>query len=281
MFYQRIWYVEYYSVHEYMVPSQKFRLTPGFTDFQPCTLSHEGSHRELFAKVPSLMFVLWQYSFSCHLRFMTAGADRNKDRFKNWKLCGLWKLPFRNHRAINLTQNCVCFTNPCINLFFSTSFTREYHPEVLERLHLLQCISAHLRNTLPLGVLRDTIPQSFQSWFSFLLGRTLQKTDQMRAEYPIAKMHACSTNSSTKSKRFILQFPTVTPSSTRLWLSIKFIWTRALQIAPHKLLHNSSRAGKLCQIHTFFVNILFLHYWQNVFCGRAKWLCRSDLACLP
>jgi len=32
------------------------------------------------------------------------------------------------------------------------------------------------------------------------------------------------------------------------------------------------------QINTFFVNVLFLHYWKNVFCCRVKWLCRSNLA---
>jgi len=42
----------------------------------------------------------------------------------------------------------------------------------------------------------------------------------MRAEDPDKKIHACSTNASAKNKRFILQFPTVTLSSTRLWLSI-------------------------------------------------------------
>jgi len=46
-------------------------------------------------------------------------------------------------------QNCVSFTIPCINPFVPTSVTREYCSKVLERLHLLQCISAHLQNTLP------------------------------------------------------------------------------------------------------------------------------------
>jgi len=80
---------------------------------------------------------------------MTIGEDRNKDQFKNWKLCGLWKLPFRNHGAIKLTQSCVYFTNPCVNLFVPTYVTPEYHPKVLECLHLLQCISVHLQNTMP------------------------------------------------------------------------------------------------------------------------------------
>jgi len=31
-------------------------------------------------------------------------------------------------------------------------------------------------------------------------------------------------------------------------------------------------------INTFFANILFFHYWQNVFCIRVKWLRRSDLS---
>jgi len=26
------------------------------------------------------------------------------------------------------------------------------------------------------------------------------------------------------------------------------------------------------QISTYFLDILFFHYWQNVFCGRMKWL---------
>jgi len=46
-------------------------------------------------------------------------------------------------------QNCVSFTKLCINAFIPTSVTREYHPKVLERLHLLQCIFAHVQNTLP------------------------------------------------------------------------------------------------------------------------------------
>jgi len=57
----------------------------------------------------------------------------------------------------------------------------------------------------------------------FLLGHTQQKTDQLRAEDPVEKIHACGTSLSVKSKRFILHFPTVTPSLTRLRLSIKFI----------------------------------------------------------
>ena len=49
---------------------------------------------------------------------------------QNWQLCGAWKLPFCDHRAIKLTQSCVCFTAPSINLFVSLSLTGEYHPKV-------------------------------------------------------------------------------------------------------------------------------------------------------
>jgi len=34
-FYRRILYVEYYSVHSYMVWSQKFRLTPDYMSARP------------------------------------------------------------------------------------------------------------------------------------------------------------------------------------------------------------------------------------------------------
>jgi len=131
---------------------------------------------------------------------MTTGEDRNKDRFKKWKLCGLWKLPFRHHGAIKLTQKCVCFTNTCINPFVPTFVSREYHPKVLERQQVAVYVRSLAENT-GLSVLRDKLPQPFQSRFLFLRGRTQQKTDQMRGEDPVEKIHACSTNSSGKSKR--------------------------------------------------------------------------------
>jgi len=57
---------------------------------------------------------------------MITGEDRSKYRFKNWQLCGVWKLPFCDHRTINLTQNCVCFTNPFINFLALPSATHKY-----------------------------------------------------------------------------------------------------------------------------------------------------------
>jgi len=74
---------------------------------------------------------------------MTTGEDRNKDRFKNWQLCGVWKLPFRHHGAMKLTQNWACFTYPCINLFIPTSVTLNTIPRYL---NVFTCCSV-LRHT--------------------------------------------------------------------------------------------------------------------------------------
>jgi len=129
--------------------SEKWIHLPGFTDFSP-VLFVTKCHIENSLQIshPCRLF-FWQHSFSRHLKFMTTPEDRHKDHFENWKLCGLWKLPFLNHRAIKSTQNCVCFTNLSINFFVPTSVNREYHPKLIEGLQLLQCISAHLHNTLP------------------------------------------------------------------------------------------------------------------------------------
>jgi len=66
------------------------------------TKCHTGDSSQI-SHVCRLFFC--QYSFSRHLRFMTSGEDRNKDRVKSWNLCDLWKHPFRHHGAIKLTQN--------------------------------------------------------------------------------------------------------------------------------------------------------------------------------
>jgi len=67
-------------------------------------------------KNPNFGVCTWVNILSGHYpRFMTIGKDRNKDRFENWQLWSVWKLPFCAHRAIKLTQNCVSLTNPCIN----------------------------------------------------------------------------------------------------------------------------------------------------------------------
>jgi len=51
----------------------------GFYEFHSCALCREVSHRELFAKIPSLQFVLSTFSVIP----MTIGEDLNKDRYEN------------------------------------------------------------------------------------------------------------------------------------------------------------------------------------------------------
>jgi len=48
--------------------------------------------------------------------------------------CVVWKVPFCDHGAMTLTQNCICFTNLCIKPLVLPSVTREYHLKVLEHL---------------------------------------------------------------------------------------------------------------------------------------------------
>ena len=83
----------------------------------------------IFRKNPICVVCTWDRIFSVITQDscpLTIGEDRNKDRCKNWRLCGGWKLPFCDHRAIRLTMSRVCSTNPHINLLVPFSVTREY-----------------------------------------------------------------------------------------------------------------------------------------------------------
>ena len=76
------------------------------------------SRHRLITKVQYLPLVLGIIFFQSLSKIQTIGEgrkDRNKDRFKNWQLCSVWKFLFCDHTAIKLTQNCACFTNPCVN----------------------------------------------------------------------------------------------------------------------------------------------------------------------
>jgi len=70
----------------------------------------------------------------------------------------------------------------------------------------------------------------------------------MRAEDVVKKINAFSTNSSAKSERFILQFPTWHPCR-RVCDCLSDPYrpgpSKILGRAPHRLLHNSSRANIL------------------------------------
>jgi len=89
----------------------------GFTDFRPVlfvTKCHTNNYSQIFYFCNSFF---WQYSFSRHQRFMTTGEDRNKDRSKNWKLYGLWKLPFRQRTTQAIGQQLEGRTS-CVMWFF-------------------------------------------------------------------------------------------------------------------------------------------------------------------
>jgi len=114
----------------------------------------------------------WQNTLSAitqDSRVTTVGEDRNKVRLKNCQLCGIWKLPFCDHRAIELTQVCVCFTNHVsISLFLFTSFVNTT-PRYLTSQHAqMHCplLAAHTG----LGYWRDVVLGLFSANFHSRLG---------------------------------------------------------------------------------------------------------------
>ena len=224
---------------------------------------------------------------------MTTGEDRNKDRFKAWKHRGPWKLLFHNHGAIKLTQNCVCFTNPCINLFVPTSVTRKYHLKILELLHLLQCISAYLQNTLPWASWeKQYLNFSSADFRSCLVARgrkpikCVLKTWLTRSTHAVPirpyKANGWSYSSQKWHHRRVCD---CLSNSYRPGLS-KFFGR-----GPHKLLHNSWGPNTLrnvifsgyvtfYQINALFVNRLHYSFIIGKMCFEAGWngFRRSDLA---
>ena len=212
------------------------------------------SHQELFANIPSLPFVLLiAFSQSSPtVRFVTTGEDRNKYQFKNWMLCGLWKLPFRHHGAIKFTQNCSCFINPCINAFVPTSVTREYHHKVLERLQLLQCISAHLQNTLSweiqcLNLFSDDYFRSCLFARSRKPSKCVLKTLLRRSTHAVPIRPQKTNGSSCSSQQWHPCRRVCDCLSNSYRPGIFDFFGRG----QHKLLHNSSRTGHLAQCDFF------------------------------
>ena len=117
-------------------------------------------HRELIANIPSLPFIL-------HLRFMTTGEDRNNDRFRNWKVCFVWKTLFRHHGAKKLMQNCVCFYQSVYQPLFRLLSLVNTIPRYLK---VSTCCSVFVL-TCRKHCLGETyvIPQSFRADFRFFL----------------------------------------------------------------------------------------------------------------
>ena len=173
---------------------------------------------------------------------------KNKDRFKNSKLCGLWKLPYRHHGAIKFKQNWVFLSNLCINILVATSVTRQYHPKVLERLHLLQCISGHLQNTLPWASWKTQFLNLFRAYFRSCL--------VARSRKPIKCVLNILLRGPTLAVQIRTQKANVSSCNSQQWHPRRrgcgclynwykpglstFFWR-----GRHRLLHNCSRASIL------------------------------------
>jgi len=116
------------------------------------------------------------------------------------------------------------------------------------------------------------MPQSFQSWFLFLLGRTQQKTDQMRAEDPVEKIHGCSTSSSAKANGSCCSSQQWQPCRRVCDCLSNSYRPRLFKFfgrGPHKLLHNSSRARYLVQCDFFVICYILPNKKKNCkFFGR-------------
>jgi len=99
----------------------------------------------------------------------------------------------------------------------------DYHPYVLEFIHLLRCIPLTCNIHCILFVQRHNT--SVFLVLIFILSRSHAAENQSSACRRPYWEDASSTKSSAKSKRLILKLTNVTPSSTRLWLSIQFMYT--------------------------------------------------------
>ena len=175
-------------------------------------------------------------------------------------------------RRIKLTQNCVCFTNLCINPFVPTSVTREYHPKVLERPHLLQYFAAYLQETLPwerhnTSVFLEMI--FIPAWSHAAENRSnacwRPCCEDPRMQYQFVRkkqtVHPAVPNIETLVDVPVIVYPIHIDqgSSNFLWEdNISYCTTvRGLDI-----LRNVFFSGYVTfQIITFFVNEIFFHYF--------------------
>ena len=114
-----------------------------FTNF---TASHfiskwQASQPELFVKIPPLPFAIEV--------ILTETLPKNMTSIEKLKIWSGWKFPFCDHVTTKLTQNFICFINPCINLLLLRCSTCEYHHKLrVKLLNLQQCITVHLKHIL-------------------------------------------------------------------------------------------------------------------------------------
>jgi len=194
---------------------------------------------------------------------MSTGEDRNKNRFKNWKLCGFENSRFATTEQQNSRRT--VFSLPIrvsISLFrfpshvnttlryLNVSTCCRAFPLTC-RIHCLGRLERH--NTSIFSVLifvpawsHAELNRSNACW-SKARGEML---DQMRADGPVEKIHACSTNSSAQSKANGLS------CSFQLWHLRRRVCDclsnsyrpglyKYFGRGPHKLLHDSLTSGPL------------------------------------
>ena len=100
--------------HSWNLSICRSNSTLGINVFHSWALCGEVSYHELFANSISATWT-WDRILSVIIQ---------DTRPKNRNVCGCWKQHFCHHKRIKLTQNCVWFTNPCIDLLAPPSVTR-------------------------------------------------------------------------------------------------------------------------------------------------------------
>ena len=122
-----------------------------------------------------------------------------------------------------------------------------------------------------------------------------KNTNPMRDEDPVEKIHACITNlaekangSTCSSQKWhprrrvdVCQSNHIDQGSAKFFEEGHISCCTTVRGPDILCIAIFSRYVILYQFNTFLVNILFFHYWQNVFCGRVKWHRRSNLGFGP
>jgi len=121
---------------------------------------------------------------------MIISEYRKKYQFKNWQLCGVWKLPFCENRAISPRRTaCVLLIRASIPC---SAFRHSWIP-LPRYLNISTCcsIAAYLQRTLPWVSGEAQYPGLFSADFFIPAWLHMQqKSDQEHAENPVQKMQA-------------------------------------------------------------------------------------------
>jgi len=194
-------------------------------------------------------------------------------------LCGLWKLPFRYHGAIKVTQNCVCLSiHVSIPLFRLLSLVNTT-PRYLNvsnccsvfpltcRIHCLGCFERHNTSILLVLIFVPACSHAAENR-SNACWRPCWEDPHMQYQFVRKKQ---TVNPAVPNSDTLVDAPvTVCPIHIDQGSSnffgedhISYCTTvRGLDILRNVIF---SAYVTFYQINTFLVNTLFFHYWQNVF----------------